>query len=200
MTLYRRWSHGKKSQHWDTVRAYPFLTFFSDPFISPSLCLSRACLNQSRCVNPWLSENSPMGKGDFGGNATLDVWVTRFAASQLPCTKWSPQHTLTAKDHPGLRSKSCFGHESQTHIPTAYLGGCKNKSQMCDFFSTRCSYLKVQHLICTCHLGSLLFVEYILMQIHPVRQTPLYEEEEVIFLVPWRYLFLFTGCERSSQQ
>lgn len=68
-----------------------------------------------------------MGKLDFGGNAALDVWVTRFAASQLPCIKRSPQHTLIENDHPGLRSKSCFGHESQPHIPTAYLQGCKNK-------------------------------------------------------------------------
>lgn len=174
------------------------VTALSDPFIFPSLWLSRVHLDQGRCINLWLSENSPMGKGDFGGNAALDVWVIHFAASQPPCIKWSPQHTLIAKDHPGPRSKSCFGHESQTHIPTACLGGLQEQvATNVWLLSTRCSYLKAQHLICTCHLGYLLFVEHLLMQIHPVCRTPLYK---VIFLIPWRYPFLFTGCERSRQQ
>lgn len=36
---------------------------------------------QGRGVNPSLSANSTKGKGDFGGNAALDVWVTFFTAS-----------------------------------------------------------------------------------------------------------------------
>lgn len=63
--------------------------------VSTSTCAADACCAGS--LSMW--------KGDFGGNTVLDVWVTDFAASQLPCTQWSPQHTLIAKDHPGLRSK-----------------------------------------------------------------------------------------------